>query len=171
MKRGIKMSNARKMILAAVATVALLSGIAPAYADKGGNGHGKGKWSQESDNSYVKRSYDRNDNTTSIRIYDNDRVVLHRYAEDHYKKSCPPGLAKKHNGCLPPGQAKKRFAVGHHLPDDVVYYTVPHDVVIHLKPVPSGYQYVRVDNDVLLMNQATKMIVDAVTLMSAIGGR
>ena len=20
---------------------------------------------------------------------------------------CPPGLAKKHNGCLPPGQAKK----------------------------------------------------------------
>jgi hypothetical protein len=22
---------------------------------------------------------------------------------------CPPGLAKKHNGCLPPGQAKKLF--------------------------------------------------------------
>jgi len=25
---------------------------------------------------------------------------------------CPPGLAKKHNGCLPPGQAKKLFNVG-----------------------------------------------------------
>jgi hypothetical protein len=25
---------------------------------------------------------------------------------------CPPGLAKKHNGCLPPGQAKKLFAAG-----------------------------------------------------------
>lgn len=25
---------------------------------------------------------------------------------------CPPGLAKKHNGCLPPGQAKKRLALG-----------------------------------------------------------
>ena len=25
---------------------------------------------------------------------------------------CPPGLAKKHNGCLPPGQAKKLFRVG-----------------------------------------------------------
>lgn len=25
---------------------------------------------------------------------------------------CPPGLAKKHNGCLPPGQAKKMFRVG-----------------------------------------------------------
>jgi hypothetical protein len=26
--------------------------------------------------------------------------------------SCPPGLARKHNGCLPPGQAKKLFGVG-----------------------------------------------------------
>jgi hypothetical protein len=26
--------------------------------------------------------------------------------------SCPPGLAKKRNGCLPPGQAKKRWNVG-----------------------------------------------------------
>jgi len=26
--------------------------------------------------------------------------------------SCPPGLAKKHNGCRPPGQARKRYNVG-----------------------------------------------------------
>ena len=26
--------------------------------------------------------------------------------------SCPPGLAKKENGCLPPGQAKKLYNVG-----------------------------------------------------------
>jgi len=26
--------------------------------------------------------------------------------------SCPPGLAKKGNGCMPPGQAKKMFNVG-----------------------------------------------------------
>ena len=25
---------------------------------------------------------------------------------------CPPGLAKKNSGCLPPGQAKKRYNVG-----------------------------------------------------------
>ena len=25
---------------------------------------------------------------------------------------CPPGLAKKHNGCMPPGQAKKLFRTG-----------------------------------------------------------
>jgi hypothetical protein len=26
--------------------------------------------------------------------------------------SCPPGLAKKNNGCMPPGQAKKAYNVG-----------------------------------------------------------
>jgi hypothetical protein len=26
--------------------------------------------------------------------------------------SCPPGLARKRNGCMPPGQAKKLFNVG-----------------------------------------------------------
>lgn len=27
-------------------------------------------------------------------------------------RNCPPGLAKKNNGCLPPGQARKRYNVG-----------------------------------------------------------
>lgn len=26
--------------------------------------------------------------------------------------SCPPGLAKRNNGCMPPGQAKKQYNVG-----------------------------------------------------------
>jgi hypothetical protein len=29
---------------------------------------------------------------------------------------CPPGLAKKHNGCMPPGQAKKLYRVGQRFP-------------------------------------------------------
>jgi hypothetical protein len=32
-----------------------------------------------------------------------------------FDRSCPPGLARKGNGCLPPGQAKKRFGVGQRL--------------------------------------------------------
>ncbi|RST31791.1 hypothetical protein HMF7854_13815 [Sphingomonas ginkgonis] len=27
-------------------------------------------------------------------------------------RGCPPGLAKKHNGCMPPGQYKKRWSRG-----------------------------------------------------------
>lgn len=33
------------------------------------------------------------------------------YDNDH-RGHCPPGLAKKHNGCLPPGQYAKRFGRG-----------------------------------------------------------
>ena len=35
-----------------------------------------------------------------------DRNLLTRVA---CSPDCPPGLAKKHNGCMPPGQAKKLY--------------------------------------------------------------
>ena len=44
--------------------------------------------------------------------YDDDRVDDDRYNDGRSydrsgRKGCPPGLAKKDNGCLPPGQARK----------------------------------------------------------------
>jgi hypothetical protein len=39
-----------------------------------------------------------------------------RYAG--FDRSCPPGLARKGNGCLPPGQAKKLFARGQRIERD-----------------------------------------------------
>jgi hypothetical protein len=46
--------------------------------------------------------------------------------------NCPPGLAKKHNGCLPPGQARKRYDIGQRLPYGYNGYTpydqIPYDV-------------------------------------------
>lgn len=50
---------------------------------------------------------------------------------------CPPGLAKKNNGCLPPGQAKK-LAVGQPLPAGAVY-AIPSS--LHLPPPPLGHHY------------------------------
>jgi hypothetical protein len=35
-----------------------------------------------------------------------------------FDRACPPGLAKKGNGCLPPGQAKKLFARGQRIQRD-----------------------------------------------------
>jgi hypothetical protein len=49
------------------------------------------------------------------RHYDGDR----RFAGS-FDDGCPPGLAKKNNGCLPPGQAKKLFSVGEAIP--AAYY-------------------------------------------------
>ena len=59
---------------------------------------------------------------------------------------CPPGLRKKHNGCLPPGQAKKLWAVGRPRPRDVIYYDLPPTLVVELGAPPLGYRYARVAN-------------------------
>lgn len=40
-------------------------------------------------------------------------------------KGCPPGLAKKQNGCLPPGQAKKIYGRGDRLTGDYVLIRNP----------------------------------------------
>jgi len=76
---------------------------------------------------------------------------------------CPPGLAKKHNGCLPPGQAKKRWRVGRPLAPEVIFYDLPPPLVVELGPPPPGYRYARVANDVLLLAIGTGMVVDAIT--------
>ena len=93
---------------------------------------------------------------------DPQRVVVRNYYGQQYNAGrCPPGLAKKNNGCMPPGKAKK-WAVGQPLPSNVVYYPVPQPVVVQLGTPPAGYKYVRVASDILLIAIGTSMIVDAV---------
>ncbi len=41
--------------------------------------------------------------------YNEDRAFLLRDRDRRAIAGCPPGLAKKYNGCMPPGQAKKRY--------------------------------------------------------------
>lgn len=141
-----------------------LSGFA--HAEKGGHGN-KGK---DHDGSVVEIGHDQShdDSRVTIKIGDNDRNIILGYLGDDLRRHCPPGLAKKRNGCLPPGQAKK-YVIGQRLPDDVVWVPIPDDLRVHLKPLPVGYQYVQVDKDILLIGEATKKIIDAVTLMSVVG--
>jgi len=93
---------------------------------------------------------------------DQQRVVVREYYGKQYTAGrCPPGLAKKNNGCMPPGQAKK-WAVGQALPRDVVFYPVPQSVVMQLGTPPAGHKYVRVASDILLIAIGSSMIVDAI---------
>ena len=96
------------------------------------------------------------------RFGDHDRVVVHDYYANAGRSGhCPPGLAKKNNGCLPPGQAKK-WALGQPLPPSVVYAPVPSALVVQLTPAPVGYRYVRVAGDILMIAAGTHMVVDAI---------
>ena len=97
---------------------------------------------------------------------DRQRVVVREYYVEQFRQGrCPPGLAKKHNGCMPPGQAKK-WQVGRELPREVVYYAVPQTLVVRIGPPPPGYRYVRVDSDILMLAIGTRMVVDAIENLS-----
>jgi Ni/Co efflux regulator RcnB len=93
---------------------------------------------------------------------DPHRVYVRDYYDSQFRTGkCPPGLAKKNNGCMPPGQAKK-WDVGRTLPQDVRYYEVPRPLVLQLGQPPAGYRYVRVADDILLLATGTRMVVDAI---------
>ncbi len=102
--------------------------------------------------------------SVSVSVFFGDRhrsAVADYYTRQFRSGSCPPGLAKKGNGCLPPGQAKK-WAVGKRLPRDVIYYDLPPAVLVELGPPPAGHRFVRVAADILLIAVGTAMVVDAI---------
>ncbi len=97
-------------------------------------------------------------------VYFADRqkvFVRDYYGHEYGRGSCPPGLAKKNNGCMPPGQAKK-WQIGRALPREVVYYDVPPTLSVQIGVPPSGYRYVRVAADILLIAVGTGMVIDAI---------
>lgn len=126
--------------------------------DKGGKRGDKGGQRGGDD-----RSYDRAGPSvrTNERFEDRHRTIAHDYYSNQFRSGhCPPGLAKKNNGCMPPGQAKK-WAVGRALPRDVIYYEVPSTLVVRFGQPRAGYRYVRVASDILLIAIGTGMVIDA----------
>lgn len=156
--------------------LAIAAYSAPAHADKGGKHgddygyddhdhgekHKKHKHHKDDDDDY----YDHH-HSHRVRFEDNQRVVIRQYLVREYAPHCPPGLAKKHNGCLPPGIAKKHYVIGQPLQGG--WFPVAPDLMMVLEPAPMGYQYVQVDKDVLLISEASHKVIDAVTLLSAVG--
>jgi hypothetical protein len=141
--------------LALVLPALILGFASTAWADKDKD-KGKGKHGQGNQGPVVVQP-------VRVVVPDRDRTVVYQYYRTEYSAGrCPPGLAKKGNGCLPPGQAKKLWVVGQPLPPAVIYEPVPPVVVQQLAPVPPGYGYVRVDNDVLLMDMTNRMVADVI---------
>jgi len=158
-------------LLALVLTGILAAG--PVYADKPdwAGGGKEGKRNHEGKRGGHERNDDhheyddrRGHSGARINLYFNDhqREVAHSYYGEQFRRGrCPPGLAKKHNGCMPPGQAKQ-WMRGRPLPRTVVYYDVPASVVIQLGYPPAGHRYVRIASDILMIAIGTGMVVDAI---------
>ena len=135
---------------------------APAFADndkdKGhGQGHG-GPKVEKGDNDQGHGNGAVGVAPGQIAIVDRDRdTVRTYYRREFVAGNCPPGLAKKNNGCLPPGQANKAWVVGQSPPPEFVQ-PMPHELWSQLTPPPAGYQYARVDNNIVLISTATRTI-------------
>ena len=100
-----------------------------------------------------------------------NQIFIHEYYAEQFRKGrCPPGLAKKGNGCMPPGQAKK-WRIGRPLPKDVIFYDLPPGVLVQLGPAPSRHRFVRVAQDILLVALGTGMVVDAIEDIGSEMGR
>jgi Ni/Co efflux regulator RcnB len=103
-------------LLGALSALALTS---PVLAKSHNEGAGKGKGQSVA----AKNTVNKQDRRFDVRraaysgdgrgYWDNDT-----YWRDgrSFGSNCPPGLAKKNNGCLPPGQAKSQWNVGQRLP-------------------------------------------------------
>ena len=128
----------------------------PALADKPA---GKGKAAKHAQANKQDNAHDKIVPGSGF-FQERHRTVTHDYYGEQFKGGrCPPGLAKKHNGCMPPGQAKK-WQVGQPLARDVLYYEVPRPLVQQLGQPPAGHRYVRVASDILLIALGTGMVVD-----------
>lgn len=141
----------------------------PAWAasDKGGT-HDRGdqrddrRDERRGDERKSKNDNDRHSSGRQRHFEDRQHVMVREYYAEHYRgRRCPPGLAKKHNGCMPPGHARQ-WQVGHHLARGVIFYDVPQPLVARIGLPPSGYRYVRVAGDILLIAIGTGMVVDAI---------
>src|SRR5215218_1880816 len=70
--------------------------------------------------------------------------------------------SQENHGCLPPGQAKKRYVVGHSLPHGIVVGELPVELSVRIGPAPGGYRYGIIDGDVVKLAVGTMLVVDAI---------
>lgn len=147
-----------RFIVIGIALALLAGGVSaekPGWAGGGKNKEGKERSDQG-------RGDNRHGGGLAIGFGSDDRRIIGEYYGSQARQgNCPPGLAKKHNGCQPPGQAKK-WQKGYPLPKDINYYELPRELRLRLPVPPPNYRYVQIAGDILMIAVGTGMVVDAI---------
>lgn len=145
-----------KNFLKLVAAIALLTPIAPALAQ------------QDAEEAIIKTVVERVFSEAEemvirdyfgIKVRDEDN---HHHSKREYKggkhKDLPPGLAKRDT--LPPGLARQLTENGA-LPPGLAKRDLPEDLLSRL-PARKGTKRVIVDNDILLIEEGTEIVLDII---------
>lgn len=111
----------------------------------------------------------RNDEVAAPRsghFQEQQRAVVRDYFDKQSRTGkCPPGLARKSNGCNPPGQVKQ-WQLGQQLSPEVTWYELTRELELQLGQAPAGYRYASVENDILLLELGTQVVVDVIQALS-----
>jgi hypothetical protein len=159
------------ILLVSLAMALIFSGVylaSPVLAGGAPNSRGKGAEKRSENETQGKQAVgkglDQRESGVKASQYFNEesRIAVYQYYGGQFRSGhCPPGLAKKNNGCMPPGQVKK-WAIGRPLQREVIFYDLPPEVLVQLGPVPSRHRFVRVASDILMIAIGTGMVVDAI---------
>jgi hypothetical protein len=96
---------------------------------------------------------------------DRDAVYTY-YREEVAAGRCPAGLVKKNNACAASVPSKQAWKMDQPLPDGVAGEALPAALIAKLSPSPAGYQYLRVDNDILIVGVGTRSVAALVADLS-----
>ena len=171
----IRFTHSRRLVALAIASL-FMAGSSFAK-DHGDDGHGKDKHKDKGHGKHAEVHKSKPHKAQQLHAVQRQRQEIRpgsyfndqqrTYARQYYSqnygqgRSCPPGLAKKHNGCMPPGQARK-WSVGQPVPRGVTVYSVATPVLRQLPPAPYGYRYARIGGDIVLVQQQNNLIVDII---------
>ena len=102
-----------------------------------------------------------NKNIKAVMVFSaSDREkIIHYFTSRRANKTLPPGLAKKQE--LPPGLQKHIEKYGE-LPPGLEGRSLPEDLERALTRLPKGYIRLKVEGDVVLMNEKTRVVFDVV---------
>lgn len=99
------------------------------------------------------------DDTQVVVVFnEHDSRLIREYYRSHLKR-LPPGLAKKKR--LPPGLEKQIVRKGK-LPPGLSENPLPASLERDLTPLPDGYIRIRVEADVVLIEERTRVVMDVI---------
>jgi hypothetical protein len=105
--------------------------------------------------------------TLNMVVPQRDRDALYAYYRAEVEAGrCPAPLVKKNNVCSPPAAGKQAWKMDQPLPDSVPGEPLPAALIAKLSPSPAGYQYLRVDNDILIVGLGSRSVAALVADLS-----
>jgi len=102
--------------------------------------------------------------TVQIGGYFGDRQITetHEYYRERARTGhCPPGLAKKNNGCAAL-RRDRDWHIGENIPQHARYDEIDPSIQIKLGLPPPGHKFVQVASDILMIAVGSGLIIDAI---------